>query len=92
MPGVLIIEGMAQTAGAICAKATGGGNNIVYFMTIDNAKFRKPLFPVTGSSITSPKSSSAATSGGSIAKPRLMAPKPPRRTSEPCWLPGESES
>lgn len=45
MPGVLIIEGMAQTAGAICAKATGGGKNIVYFMTIDNAKFRKPVVP-----------------------------------------------
>lgn len=45
MPGVLIIEGMAQTAGAICAKATGGGKNLVYFMTIDNAKFRKPVVP-----------------------------------------------
>ena len=41
----LVIEGMAQTAGAICAKATGGGKNIVYFMTIDNAKFRKPVVP-----------------------------------------------
>ena len=45
MPGVLIVEGMAQTAGAICAKAIGGGDNIVYFMTIDNAKFRKPVVP-----------------------------------------------
>jgi len=45
MPGVLIIEGMAQTAGAICAKATGAGKNLVYFMTIDNAKFRKPVVP-----------------------------------------------
>lgn len=45
MPGVLIIEGMAQTAGAICAKAQGGGDNLVYFMTIDNAKFRKPVVP-----------------------------------------------
>lgn len=45
MPGVLIIEGMAQTAGAICAKAAGGGKNLVYFMTIDNAKFRKPVVP-----------------------------------------------
>lgn len=45
MPGVLIIEGMAQTAGAICAKATGAGKTLVYFMTIDNAKFRKPVVP-----------------------------------------------
>ncbi|MDF1607338.1 3-hydroxyacyl-ACP dehydratase FabZ [Hoeflea sp. YIM 152468] len=45
MPGVLIVEGMAQTAGAICAKAAGGGKNLVYFMTIDNAKFRKPVVP-----------------------------------------------
>lgn len=45
MPGVLIIEGMAQTAGAICARTLGSDNNIVYFMTIDNAKFRKPVVP-----------------------------------------------
>jgi len=46
MPGVLIIEGMAQTAGAICARSQGGGaNTLVYFMTIDNAKFRKPVVP-----------------------------------------------
>ncbi|PWW03683.1 3-hydroxyacyl-[acyl-carrier-protein] dehydratase [Hoeflea marina] len=45
MPGVLIIEGMAQTAGAICAKSIGDGTNLVYFMTIDNARFRKPVVP-----------------------------------------------
>ena len=45
MPGVLLIEGMAQTAGAICARKTGGGSNLVYFMTIDNARFRKPVVP-----------------------------------------------
>ncbi|MAY61032.1 MAG: 3-hydroxyacyl-[acyl-carrier-protein] dehydratase FabZ [Rhizobiales bacterium] len=45
MPGVLIIEGMAQTAGAICAKASGGGAKNVFFMTIDNARFRKPVVP-----------------------------------------------
>ena len=45
-PGVLIIEGMAQTAGAICTRATGKGvPQLVYFMTIDNAKFRKPVVP-----------------------------------------------
>ena len=46
MPGVLMIEGMAQTAGAICALSRGGGApSLVYFMTIDNAKFRKPVIP-----------------------------------------------
>lgn len=45
MPGVLLIEGMAQTAGAICARKTGSGTNLVYFMTIDNARFRKPVIP-----------------------------------------------
>lgn len=45
MPGVLLIEGMAQTAGAICARKTRAGTNLVYFMTIDNARFRKPVVP-----------------------------------------------
>ncbi len=47
MPGVLLIEGMAQTAGAICAMAHafGGEHKQVFFLTIDNAKFRKPVVP-----------------------------------------------
>ena len=46
MPGVLIIEGMAQTAGAICTLSRGGETPaLVYFMTIDSAKFRKPVLP-----------------------------------------------
>lgn len=45
MPGVLLIEGMAQTAGAICARNQGGDTNTVFFMTIDNARFRKPVVP-----------------------------------------------
>lgn len=47
MPGVLMIEGMAQTAGAISLKALGDaqGPSIIYFMTIDNAKFRRPVVP-----------------------------------------------
>jgi 3-hydroxyacyl-[acyl-carrier-protein] dehydratase len=47
MPGVLLIEGMAQTAGALCVFAQGatGTPKLVYFMTIDNAKFRKPVVP-----------------------------------------------
>ena len=45
-PGVLLIEGMAQTAGAlcVCAGLTGKAKS-VYFLTIDKAKFRKPVLP-----------------------------------------------
>lgn len=46
MPGVLIIEGMAQTAGIIGLKNAGSDKPaLVYFMTIDGAKFRKPVVP-----------------------------------------------
>ncbi len=46
MPGVLIIEAMAQTAGVICIrKMSESTPNLVYFMTIDKAKFRKPVVP-----------------------------------------------
>ena len=45
MPGVLLVEGMAQTAGAICARKLGEGGYLVFFMTIDNARFRKPVLP-----------------------------------------------
>jgi 3-hydroxyacyl-[acyl-carrier-protein] dehydratase len=46
-PGVLLIEGMAQTAGAICILSQMDGNqpSSVFFMTIDKAKFRKPVIP-----------------------------------------------
>ena len=46
MPGVLIVEAMAQTAGAICIRSTGEDKpSLVYFMPIDNAKFRRPVVP-----------------------------------------------
>jgi 3-hydroxyacyl-[acyl-carrier-protein] dehydratase len=46
-PGVLLIEGMAQTAGVICMHVLGreANGSTVYFLTIDKAKFRKPVFP-----------------------------------------------
>jgi 3-hydroxyacyl-[acyl-carrier-protein] dehydratase len=46
-PGVLLIEGMAQTAGAICILSQANENPMprVYFLTIDKAKFRKPVLP-----------------------------------------------
>lgn len=47
MPGVLLIEAMAQTAGVIAMRAQGEVERprLVYFVTIDNAKFRKPVTP-----------------------------------------------
>jgi len=45
-PGVLLIEGMAQTAGVLCIKNTLSKQpKSVFFMTIDKAKFRKPVRP-----------------------------------------------
>ncbi len=47
MPGVLMIEAMAQTAGVIAMRAASGVERpkSVYFVTIDSAKFRKPVGP-----------------------------------------------
>jgi 3-hydroxyacyl-[acyl-carrier-protein] dehydratase len=44
-PGVLMIEGMAQTAGVLCIAATGTQPASVFFLTINKAKFRKPVRP-----------------------------------------------
>lgn len=47
MPGVLIVEAMAQTAAVLVACTIGADarDKLVYFMTIDNARFRKPVVP-----------------------------------------------
>ncbi|MEC8850463.1 MAG: 3-hydroxyacyl-ACP dehydratase FabZ, partial [Pseudomonadota bacterium] len=44
MPGVLIVESMAQTAGCLVLHTLGtdADNKLVYFMTIDDARFRRP--------------------------------------------------
>jgi 3-hydroxyacyl-[acyl-carrier-protein] dehydratase len=45
-PGIFLIEGMAQTAGAICVHARGAdAPKQVFFMTVDKCKFRKPVEP-----------------------------------------------
>ena len=46
-PGVLLIEGMAQTAGVLCLRSAGAAEKArqVYFLTIDKARFRKPVLP-----------------------------------------------
>jgi 3-hydroxyacyl-[acyl-carrier-protein] dehydratase len=45
MPGVLMIEGMAQTGGVMALTSAGATGKLVFFMTIDKAKFRKPVVP-----------------------------------------------
>lgn len=44
MPGVLIIEAMAQVAGILAFKSAVAGSS-VYFMSIEKAKFRRPVLP-----------------------------------------------
>jgi len=50
MPGVLVIEAMAQVGGILAKLSepesmTNKGDNAIYFMAIDKVKFRKPIFP-----------------------------------------------
>ncbi len=47
MPGVLIIEAMAQTAAVLVVETLGpdSAGKLVYFMTIESAKFRRPVVP-----------------------------------------------
>lgn len=47
MPGVLIIESMAQTAGILVVETLGpeSRGKLVYFMSIESAKFRRPVVP-----------------------------------------------
>jgi 3-hydroxyacyl-[acyl-carrier-protein] dehydratase len=47
MPGVLIIESMAQTAAVLVVETLGpqAEGKLVYFMSVDNARFRKPVVP-----------------------------------------------
>ena len=47
VPGVILIESMAQTAGILVVHSLGdkAEGKLVYFMTIDNARFRKPVMP-----------------------------------------------
>ncbi|QHL91199.1 3-hydroxyacyl-ACP dehydratase FabZ [Sphingomonas changnyeongensis] len=47
MPGVLIVEALAQAAGVLAIETLGlaGTGKLVYFMAIENAKFRKPVEP-----------------------------------------------
>lgn len=54
MPGVLIVEAMAQTAAVVVVESLGkeAEGKVVYFMTVDNARFRKPVTPGDSMHIT----------------------------------------
>jgi 3-hydroxyacyl-[acyl-carrier-protein] dehydratase len=47
MPGVLIVEAMAQTAAVLVVHTLGAASEgkLVYFMTVDNCRFRRPVYP-----------------------------------------------
>lgn len=47
MPGVMIVESMAQTAAVLVVATLGESakGKLVYFMTVDNARFRRPVTP-----------------------------------------------
>jgi 3-hydroxyacyl-[acyl-carrier-protein] dehydratase len=47
MPGVLVVEALAQAAGVLAVESLGlaGSGKLVYFMAIDGAKFRTPVEP-----------------------------------------------
>lgn len=45
MPGVLIIEAMAQAGGILLLKSRSEENNLVYFTSIEKARFRRPVRP-----------------------------------------------
>jgi len=45
MPGVLIVEALAQVAGILALKSGAPEGKYIYFMSIEKAKFRKPVVP-----------------------------------------------
>ena len=69
MPGVLIIEAMAQTAAVLVVETLGpdAAGKLVYFMTIEAAKFRRPVVPGDQLRIHVTKVRSGGTMSGSSA-------------------------
>ena len=81
MPGVLIVEAMAQTAGALVMLQPWAAPpaSVVYFMAIEKARFRKPCRPATCCACRSSWCGRAGRCGNSKARPlsaTRCAPKP----------------
>ena len=87
MPGVLIVEAMAQAAGALVVHTLGLVDQlrVVYFMTIDKARFRRPVHPgvdaAHSGSGSTPSRPGVALRGQSLCRRRTCAPK---RNTAPC--------
>ena len=84
MPGVLIVEAMAQTARGAGGRDPRGDRQdlLVYFMSIESAKFRSRVIArATRSSCTSTSCAAAARSGSSAARRGSATRSAPRRSS-----------
>ncbi len=84
MPGVLIIEGMAQTAGVLCLRQMDEARrkkSVFYLLTVDKAKFRKPAVPGDTIHYHVNKSHTAAACGGTELRPKSATPWSPRPKS-----------
>jgi 3-hydroxyacyl-[acyl-carrier-protein] dehydratase len=75
MPGVLIVEALAQAAGVLAVESLGlaGSGKLVYFMAIDAAKFRTPVEP--GLSVGPSSGTSAWLRAGRHSPPIRSTPK-----------------
>lgn len=78
MPGVIIIEAMAQTGGVMLLNSEENpGDKLVYFMGMDNVRFRKPVFPgarlVFEMELVKKRASSCKMSGKAFVDGELVA-------------------
>lgn len=77
MPGVLIIEAMAQTSAVCVLDQEDKKNKVVYFMSIENAKFRKPVVPgdtlILHSQVINHRQSTCKFSCGAYVEDNLVA-------------------
>ena len=88
MPGVLILEALAQASAILAYKSEGDGpdaSKVTYLMAIDNAKFRKPVVPGDRLQLEVEvvKHKGAIWKRG--ARPRWTAQRSPRASSWPRW-------
>lgn len=94
MPGVLVIEAMAQVAGVLVLKSLGGRNQkLVLLATVEEAKFRKPVVPgdqlriemtVTRRKASVAKMQGVATVDGAVVAEAIVMCKLADRPSQPA--------
>ena len=85
MPGVLLIEAMAQTAAVLAVAGLGDDHqgHPVYFMSIDGARFRRPVRPGDQLRLETTSCAASWACGSSPAKPMATVPSPPKPSSAP---------